>query len=412
MRVPLIMAFISYLVLLLTDAYIWWDIRYWTVRKGSSRQGRGGGKKWSTLYLCFAAAVLILLTVALCLPRRSVSEDITTLMWMLYTVLTISLAQIIYVVFSLIGFIPLIAGKNRFNAGLWIALPLALVIFGCMWWGALIGRKQIEVNEVDIVSQRLPESFNGYKVAQISDLHVGTWGNDTAFLSRLVDTVNDLHPDLIVFTGDIVNRHTDELKPFVGTLSRLHAPDGVISVLGNHDYGDYITWDTPEDKMANLQALRDIQRKEMNWILLDNESMSIRNEKGDSIIVIGVENWGEPPFTKYGDLKKAYPEEKFRDDNFKLLLSHNPEHWNQEVSRISNMDLTLSGHTHAMQFMLKLGGWRWSPSKYRYEQWEGLYERGEGPDKVRLYVNIGAGEVGFPMRFGATPEVTLFTFRK
>lgn len=412
MRVPVVMIIISYLILILTDIYIWWDINYWTKRKRGEPKGRCclcNSGRW--IYVCFALAVLILLTVGLCLPRRNASEGITVVMWILYTTLTITLAQLIYILCSLIGFLPLLLHKKRFNAGKWIGLPVALIVFCCMWWGSLVGKNQIQVVYVEITSDRLPESFNDYKIAQLSDLHVGTWGTDTTFVSRLVDSVNNLKPDLIVFTGDIVNRHSLELQPFMKTLSRLHARDGVLSVLGNHDYGDYVSWKSDREKLENLDTLKKMQTS-MGWILLDNANTSIKNEKGDSIILIGVGNWGEPPFSKYGDLKIAYPESRFKDDNFKILLSHNPEHWNREVSHVSNIDLTLAGHTHAMQFMIKLGDWKWSPSKYKYDQWAGLYERNDKNALTRVYVNIGVGEVAFPMRLGATPEITLFTLRR
>lgn len=403
MRLPVLMIIISYLILILSGALIYADLRLFSNKKG--KKGKGSG--WSKLFLLFEILVLIVLTVAICMPRRSASEDITAVMWLLYIVLTVSFSQIIYCVFSILGLITLLFRRKRLNTGLYLGLPLALLIFCLMWWGALVGRNQIETTYVEVISPNLPESFNGYKIAQISDLHVGTWGNDTTFLSKLVDSVNNLKPDLIVFTGDIVNRHSAELKPFLSVLSGLKAKDGVLSVLGNHDYGDYISWNSPEDKINNLESLKSMQRS-MGWRLLDNTYAPIINESGDSIIIIGVGNWGEPPFSQYGDLERAYPK-KLNDGQFKILLSHNPEHWNQEVSKISNIDLTLAGHTHAMQFMISLGSWKWSPAQYKYTQWAGLYAKKNGKSDVRIYVNRGAGEVGFPMRLGATPEITLFT---
>lgn len=402
MRLPVLLIIFSYLILILTDVYILNDINRNAFTTGK-KSGKGKSIWWK-LYSGFAIAILAVLTVAICLPRRSASGDITAIMWLLYIVITVSLTQIVYVIISCIGYIPRIFGIKKRNYGAFVGMFLALVVFIAMWWGALIGRKQIDVERVAITSSKLPESFRGYKIAQISDLHVGTWGNDTTFISNLVDSINNLHPDLIVFTGDIVNRESSELKPFVKTLSRLKARDGVYSVLGNHDYGDYISWNSGVEKRQNMENLKRMQ-KDMGWTLLDNTHTSLKGKEGaDSIILIGVGNWGEPPFAKYGNIKTAYPGD-LNDGNFKILLSHNPEHWNQEISKISNIDLTLSGHTHAMQIMLKAGDWRWSPSKMKYQQWGGLYER----EKSKLYVNIGAGEVGFPMRVGATPEITLFT---
>lgn len=367
---------------------------------------------WWKVFSVFAILVLALLTVAVCMPKRNVHTGITPTMWMLYVVITVELSQCIYSVFSLVGYIPSLFKKRRWNTGLWVGLPLSVLFFVMMWWGVLIGRYRINTESVEIDSPRLPESFNGYKIAQISDLHVGTWNGDTVFISKLVDRVNELRPDLIVFTGDIVNRQSDELLPFMKVLSRLKAKDGVLSVLGNHDYGDYVTWDSQAEKKANLDSLKSYQQS-MGWRMLDNTHIALKNQKGDSITIIGVGNWGEPPFSQYGDLTASYPESKLKDDNFKILLSHNPEHWNREVSKISNIDLTLSGHTHAMQIMFAIGDWRWSPAQYKYQQWGGLYDRdNEDGVPTRVYVNIGAGEVGIPMRIGADPEITLFTLHR
>ncbi|MBD5203544.1 MAG: metallophosphoesterase [Bacteroidales bacterium] len=279
----------------------------------------------------------------------------------------------------------------------------------------MVTRHEVSVTRVEIESSRIPHNFDGYTIAQFSDAHVGTWGKDTVFISTLVDSINALHADLIVFTGDIVNRSTPELEPFLRVLSRLHAPDGVVSILGNHDYGDYMDWSFPSEKAANLELLAAWQRQ-MGWRLLRNEHIFL-SRGTDSIPLIGVENWGEPPFKQYGKLEKAYPAAadspfNLNDGRFKILLSHNPEHWRQEVREVSDIDLTLAGHTHAMQFMIEIGSFKWSPAEYKYEQWAGLYEyiKSSGFNS-RIYVNVGSGEVGMPFRIGATPEITLFTLR-
>lgn len=411
MRLPVILIIICYFLLLASDLIIVNDLRKMSLYDKFRPTKKKPGKWWK-IYLVFAVLILALLTVAISLPRRNINSGITPAMWMLYVVLTVELSQTIYAAFSLMGYIPSLFKRKRWNTGLWVGLPLGALIFTMMWWGVLFGRNRIQVVDIEISSPRLPASFDGYRIAQISDLHVGTWGNDTTFISRLVEKVNLLHPDLIVFTGDLVNRESDELLPFMTTLSRLKASDGVLTILGNHDYGDYVSWKTPEEKAGNLQHLKDYE-KQMGWKMLDNTHTAIANEKGDSIIVIGVGNWGEPPFSQYGNLKKAYPESRFNDDNFKILLSHNPEHWRREVSKITNIDLTLAGHTHAMQIMFSLGRHKWSPAQYRYEQWGGKYTReNEQGVPTEVYVNIGAGEVGIPMRIGADPEITIFTLHK
>lgn len=361
------------------------------------------------MYALFVASVWALLIVAVALPRRNGNADLQPIMWMLYTFLTLFIPKVIYALFSLIGKLPTLwKGKKR-SFGVWIGMPLAVVVCASLWWGALVTRRSVEVIRTDVESANLPTAFDGYKIVQISDLHVGTWGNDTSFVSMVVDSVNILKPDLILFTGDIVNRHTSELLPFVDILSRLKSEDGVYSVLGNHDYGDYMDWNSAEQRKMNNKQLINIQSK-MGWQLLNNSHVNIY-ANGDSIILIGVENWGEPPFKVYGDLSKAYTD--LKDDNFKILMSHNPEHWHREVTDISNIDLTLSGHTHAMQMILRVGGWKWSPSKWKYEQWGGLYHQtASDGTEMQIYVNIGLGEVALPFRLGATPEISLITLRK
>lgn len=274
-----------------------------------------------------------------------------------------------------------------------------------MWWGALFNRFALDVKPVEVTIPNLPESFNDYKIVQISDLHVGTFNTNTAYVEKVVNEINSLNPDLIVFTGDIVNRKTSELMPFIPILSRLHAKDGVISILGNHDYGDYASWKTEAAKQSNLQLMIDSQKR-MGWKLLLNETEMI-NRGTDSIAIIGVENIGDPPFHSYGDLNKAYP--TLDDSVTKILLSHNPAHWQADIrgNKDVNIPLTLSGHTHAMQFSMG----KISPARLRYKYWGGLYDD-KGVTDNRLYVNIGVGTIGFPARIGATPEVTLITLKK
>lgn len=429
MRLPLLMVLLSYLVLVGTDLLILHDIRksWWPEKRNSDRkeanrkkagnserkEARERFRNWAFWgFATVAVLVLALLTVAICLPKRDVTSDITPLMWMLYTVMTFVIPQLIYCIISLIGYIPNLWRGRRWPIGLWVGLPIAAIVFILMWWGALVGRKNIQEVNVDFSSEALPESFEGYKIVQFSDIHLGTWGNDTAFVSRFVNRINAQKPDLILFTGDAVNRVSDEFKPFIPVLSRLKAKDGVYTVLGNHDYGDYITWSSEERKRANLDSLKSFQRR-AGWKMLDNAHTFIRNQAGDSIALIGVGNWGEPPFSVYGDMAEAYPQENWNDGNFKILMSHNPEHWNREVKKSTNVDLTLSGHTHAMQMVFKLPGWRWSPAEWHYKYWGGLYDKEkEAGANGSLYVNIGAGEVGIPMRIGADPEITVFTLHK
>ena len=257
--------------------------------------------------------------------------------------------------------------------------------------------------EVPVVN--LPESFDGMRIAHFSDLHIGTFGTDTAFVSLLVDSINGLQPDAIMFTGDIVNRRTDEIRPFVPVLRRLHAPMGVYAIMGNHDYGDYSYWPSAEAREKNLTDLYSAYDA-MDIELLLNRTVWLRSAQGDSIAVIGVGNIGEPPFSAYGSLHEAYPH--ITDSATKILLTHNPRHWTDSIrpDATANVALTLSGHTHAMQ--MEIAGH--SLSALRYDTWGGLYADPQG--RRFIYVNIGGGTVGLPLRIGATPEITIITLRR
>lgn len=407
-EIPGILIALIYVLSLAIDGYILRDILTYV---------RHHRKIWIAVYVVTWVLCVALITSAVSWPARAGARSLQPLMWMLYTYFSIYIPKLIYVAFSAVG--RLFRSKRRgirINYGALVGAPIALLVCFLMWWGVLFTRNEIVVEKIDIVSDKLPRSFDGYRIAQFSDAHVGTWGRDTAFVSRLIDKINALDADMVVFTGDVVNRETSEMEPFLKSLSRLKASDGVFSILGNHDYGDYMEWDYPSEKESN-RALMDMWQKQIGWELLNNRRVFIPDKaENDSIVLIGVENWGEPPFHQYGRLTEAYPLSKdsaynLNDGRFKILLSHNPEHWNREVSKISNIDLTLSGHTHAMQMIFKIFGYEWSPSQWRYPQWKGLYEK-EGSDghPVRLYVNIGCGEVGVPTRLGsAYPEITEIT---
>lgn len=408
---PVITIIILFVFCVGIDAYIAWDIKS-SVRKRP--------KVWMGIHIGFSLLCWGLL-LAIMLFMGNKDRPLFALMWMIYTFLSVYTLKLLYVIFSALGRLLRLILKNDkcFVCGRIVGLALGLIAFIAMWWGALVTRYKVDVEKVTVTSDRLPKLFDGYRIVQFSDAHVGSWGDDTTFISKLVSEINSLKPDLIVFTGDVVNMETSELEPFLNVLSKLKARDGVYSVLGNHDYGDYKAWENPSDRETN-NALLAIWQRQMGWNLLNNRHVFLKNGT-DSIALIGVENWGEPPFRQYGDIVKAYhasasgrPEntDALKDNNFKILLSHNPEHWNREVSVSTNVDLTLSGHTHAMQTMLRLGNWRWSPAEWKYQQWGGLYERlNDDGEPTRLYVNIGSGEVGIPARIGATPEITEITLK-
>lgn len=404
-----------YIVSVAIDFYIFRDLITWRRRKATQlTPWKEAPFLGPYLYVYLSLALLAALTVVVCLPRRG-DSSLLPIVWSLYIYITLYGAKLFYVVGSAIGRIPQIFRKKRLDTGIYIGLPLALLAVFTMIWGATVGRRHIETTEVDIVSAKVPKSFDGYRMVQISDLHVDCWGSDTSFVAKVVEKVNSLQPDIIFFTGDIVSRSTPEIQPFIGPLSRLSAPDGVFSVMGNHDYGDYHNWPSEKAHKQNTLDLIAIQEQKLGWRMLNNDYVLL-SRGTDTIALIGVENWGEPPFKQYGNLAKAYPCDsagRISDSRFKILLSHNPMHWHEEVRNATDIDLTLSGHTHAMQTMFSLGDWRWSPSQWRYPEWAGLYRSATpyGTESM-LYVNIGLGEVAMPSRIGTSfPEITLLTLK-
>lgn len=393
MRVPIVLLSVILLLFLLVDFYI-----YSSIRK------RNCGKYALHIFYAVNCIAAILLIVGLCIPTKC-GNDLWLIvkMWTLFALLSIIFSATLFVVIDLIASIPILFRGKRIKIVTKIAVVSAMLLFFSMWWGALINRFNINHTNVEVKIENLPEAFQGYKIVHISDLHVGTYGSDTTFVAKVVNEINQLNPDLIVFSGDIVNRTSDELSPFTSTLSRLKARDGVVSILGNHDYGDYYTWSNDSAKQASVNQLIEMQNG-MGWELLLN-SHKIVKHGNDSIIVIGVENIGDPPFKVYGDLNASYG--KLSSATTKILLSHNPAHWDQAIADNDSIkiDLTLSGHTHAMQ----ISAGRISPAALRYKHWGGLYANVD--HTKQMYVNIGIGTVGMPMRFGATPEITLIELK-
>jgi predicted MPP superfamily phosphohydrolase len=260
-----------------------------------------------------------------------------------------------------------------------------------------------QLKKVQLLFENLPASFRGLKVVQISDIHVGSFANKKA-VEKGVEKILSLNPDLILFTGDLVNNKAEEMDDYADVFNRLSAPLGVYSILGNHDYGDYIQWDSKEEKQANLERLKQLHA-ELGWRLLLDEHLPLERN-GEKIALLGVQNIsGKKSFHSYGNLQKAYAGAESYP--FKILMSHDPSHWDAEVRKhYSDIDLMLSGHTHGMQFGVEVPGFKWSPVQYIYKQWAGLYEAG----KQKLYVNRGYGFIGYPGRVGILPEITLLEF--
>lgn len=257
---------------------------------------------------------------------------------------------------------------------------------------------RFKIHHLDIRSDLLPEVFSPLKIVHISDLHLGSFNFRYHILDRAIDLINGLEPDFIFFTGDLVNNFAWELKGWSKILEQLSAKKGKFAVLGNHDYGDYSTWKSKALKQSNFESIKYFYKK-IGFKLLLNEAEVLGNYK-EAIAILGVENWGNPPFKKYGDLKKSL--ENVRHVPFKILLSHDPTHWDEEVVDKTDIVLTLSGHTHGMQAGVQLKSKQWSPIKYKYKQWAGLHKKG----KQYLNVNRGLGWLGFPGRLGMRPEIT------
>ena len=286
-----------------------------------------------------------------------------------------------------------------------IALSLAAIPFASLLYGMYKGKYRFRVLDYVLHFEDLPDAFDGYKITQISDIHSGSFDNREK-IAYGINLINEQESDVIMFTGDMVNNKASEMLPWKDLFGSLKAKDGVFSVLGNHDYGDYVRWDSEVEKVKNLDDLKSLQ-KEMGYTLLLNESHYIERN-GERIAIVGVENWGKGGFKKAGDLKKASA--KVSAEDFKVLMSHDPSHWEAEVVNDDyHYHLTLSGHTHGMQFGIEIPGWiKWSPVKWRYKQWAGIYEQ------LGQYINVnrGFGYLGYPGRVGIWPEVTVITLKK
>ena len=288
-----------------------------------------------------------------------------------------------------------------------LALGLGLVPLAAMLWGVAKGKTDYQVRRRVLRYPNLPAAFEGFKILQISDLHTGSFNGDLEPLQRAVALINAQQADLVVMTGDLVNDRATEVEPHIPTLAGIQSRHGypIFSILGNHDYGDYVQWGSPEAKRANLQRLVDNHAR-IGWKLMLDEAHTIKRGT-DEIAVLGVQNWSSHPnFPKHGNLPKAYAQSG--NAPFKLLLSHDPSHWEAQVLDYKDISLMLAGHTHGMQFGLNLPHFRWSPVQYSYPQWAGTYEQAG----QRLYVNVGLGYLGIPMRVGFLPEITLIELRR
>ena len=288
------------------------------------------------------------------------------------------------------------------KCGFWSGIVTLFIVV----WGILFGKYDCTVDRVEIALENLPAAFDGYKIVQISDVHAGSFAGSFNYFQKATDMINSQQPDLIVFTGDMVNNFAEETVPLIPIFSQLRARDGKYAVLGNHDYAGYYNWKTPADSVNNHEALKSAI-EQMGFVLLNNQSVAIRSYPSDSIALIGTENWGRGKNRpRYANLEKAM--ETVRDMPFKLLLSHDPLFWHNRVKDKADISLTLSGHTHGMQIGVKIGKKRYSFGLlHRIRYLAGLYQS----NGQYLYVNRGLGVIGFPGRIGMSPEITVITLR-
>jgi predicted MPP superfamily phosphohydrolase len=284
------------------------------------------------------------------------------------------------------------------------SLSIGFAIMLLLNYGVLFGKYHYKVHHKTLTFKNLPESFNGFKIAQLSDMHLGTFDNINK-VKKALTLLQMQNPDVIVFTGDMVNNKADEALIYIDVMKELSAPYGKYTIMGNHDYGDYVRWKNSAEKEQNEMHLAQIE-KQMGFEWLNNMNVPI-TKNGDTLHLAGVENWGLPPFPQHGNLRQALT--GLSADDFVVLLSHDPTHWREEVLKFApNVALTLSGHTHGMQFGFELGKYRWSPVKYKYPDWADLHES----NKQYLYVNRGFGHIGYPGRVGIRPEITIIELLK
>jgi predicted MPP superfamily phosphohydrolase len=288
-----------------------------------------------------------------------------------------------------------------------MALVVAALPFSTLLYGMYRGKYNYKVLKYSLEFDDLPDAFDGYQITQISDIHSGSFDPEYSRekIEYGIDLINQQKSDVILFTGDLVNNRSDEMDQWIDTFKKLKAKDGKFSVLGNHDYGDYVDWDSQEAKAQNMKKL-EVIHKQIGFDLLLNENRKLKKD-GKEIALIGVENWGAGGFKKVGDLQRAAAGVKSED--FKILMSHDPSHWEKKVRNSKeHYHLTLSGHTHGMQFGIEIPGWiKWSPVKWRYKYWAGIYE------EAGRYINVnrGFGFLAYPGRVGIWPEITVITLK-
>lgn len=383
------------LVLILSDLYLYLKFMYQKERSG-----------WGRFLFFLPNTLLLIAAILLTLTESHTPENMSQMVFFFSMFQLIALPKILFLIIDIIGQVLSKIFPRIRKACTIISSSAALLLFAMMVCGLTFGPTFLQVRHRNFSSPDLPNSFNGYRIVQFSDFHLTTFTKRPDMVDKVVQNIMAQQPDMIVFTGDLVSIDAQELEPFKEVLSRLKAPDGVYSIMGNHDYLTYARYMDEEEQTEQCRKLIKTQR-EMGWDLLLNENRIIRREN-DSIAIVGVENDGKAPFPERGDLKKAlqgisgYQDmDAHQPRMFKILLSHDPTHWTRKVLPQTDIQLTLSGHTHGMQFMI----FGWSPSAFFYPEWKHMYRR----DGRGLHVSLGIGGALIPFRFGAWPEINVIT---
>lgn len=323
--------------------------------------------------------------------------------WCLWSFMTIYCSLNSYYILHLLDILYRVITKKHSNFFSYIGIGFAS-IGATLLISGMIMRHHIEVREITIESERLPQKFDGLRIAHITDLHLGTLSPRDKYLNKIVTTLKDINPDILCFTGDLVNLDASEGKGLEGLFSAITTRYGRYAVMGNHDYGDYVKWENSEDRLQNIAETKSLY-KEMGFKLFNDSAAYISNE-GDTLGIIGVENWGTGKFPRYGDMTKAVS--NWCPANYNILLTHDPTHWSKEITKsYSYVDLTLSGHTHAAQCGFAIGKKQFSPSSLIYNLFGGLYTQGT----QNLFISRGLGYVGLPFRLGMWADISIITLR-
>jgi predicted MPP superfamily phosphohydrolase len=406
-------AFILVIASFLIDVYV-----YYGLKTLLSKWSRSSRIMAFAIYFTITIIISLLLIYSMSLSNKP--PGMTPFhQWVLSLFLTLLITKFFFVVTLLLGdvyrlVIGLVNGLRKTpHNGRYVpsrrqfvskaAVAFAAVPFAASFYAMLKGKYDYKVHRHALYFEDLPEAFDGFTITQISDVHSGSFDNAAA-VQRGIDLAKAQKSDLFVFTGDLVNNVASEIVPYINHFNQLKAPYGQYSVLGNHDYGDYVSWKSEAHQAANLEQLKE-HHKTLGYKLLLDENVTLEKD-GQRIVLIGVQNWGRG-FIQIGDLDKAL--EGVEPDAFKVLLSHDPTHWEEKVRyHPANIKLTLSGHTHGAQFGVEADKFRWSPVKYRYLDWAGLAEE----NKRYLYVNRGFGFLAFSGRLGIWPEITVLELKR